>query len=200
MLRRAIAIFSAPVLAVAKALRSERVDTTPEVLAVEAEIDELPESVRWARQFVGQGEYCLGAGGKYPTALKPWTRCAKPAQHRHRNDKDTLIFADCSGFLCRAWGIPRQNADGTWNNTDHLEAVAREQGLTWADARPGDGIVYGAGRQIGHCGLIDTIDEHGPTIVIHCSASGRHAVKREGMDLWRRKGALIVRRPALPET
>lgn len=163
-------------------------DTTPELEAVEREIEDLPASVVWSEQFVGQGEYCLGAGGRYATALKPWTRCAKPDQHRHRHDKDRLIFSDCSGFLCRAWGIPRKRDDGTWLNTDEMERLARLHPVAWADRRPGDGVVYGAGRAIGHCGLYVGGDR-----VIHCSASGRHAVKKEGMGLWVRKGALILR-------
>lgn len=184
MLKRFIAIFA------------PKADTTPEMLAAEAaiELDAVPESVRRARTMVGRGEYCLGAG-RTRGALEPWTDCAHPTKHRHRASVYAETFCDCSGFLCAMWGIPRHNPDDTWNNTDHLERLARRQGIAWMHAQPGDGIVYGAGRAIGHCGLIANVGEGGPLTVIHCSASGRHAVKEEGMGLWRRKGALIVRRP-----
>lgn len=183
-------------ISVATSWLPARRSTDAEMREAEAafELDEVPESVRLALSLVGTGEYCLGAG-KWRGDGPPWTDCAHPGKHSHRHGLREIVYSDCSGFLSACWGIPRQLVDGTWLNTDELERIAKRQGLTWADARPGDGIVYGAGKAIGHCGLIVTCKDGRPSEVVHCSASGRHAVKREDMGLWRRKGALVVRHP-----
>jgi hypothetical protein len=188
VMRRLIEIAWSPIAALLKPPPVP--DTTPEIEAVEREIemDDIPESVRLASLFVdGDWEYCLGAG-KIQIGAPHWTRCAKPTQHRHRHAKTDRVFSDCSGFLTAMWGIPRQLPDGTWLNTDEMERMARLHPVSWDERRPGDGVVYGAGLEIGHCGLYAGNDQ-----VIHCSASGRRAVKRGGLDFWVRKGALILR-------
>jgi hypothetical protein len=154
------------------------------------ELDELPEAVRRARSCVGKGRYCLGAGGKLPEAEAPWSRCAKPTIHAHVGGAD---FSDCSGFAMWCHRLPRQDATGKWWNTDTMEAKARTQGIDWTEAQPGDLVVYGAGAKIGHVGVVATVDASGPRTVIHCSASGKIAVKEEGPALWKRKSALILR-------
>src|SRR5690606_27353121 len=63
--------------------------------------------VRKARQFVGQGKYCLGAGGKDPKAAVPWSKCAKPATHNHEHLG--AVFCDCSGFVDFVLGWSRND-------------------------------------------------------------------------------------------
>jgi hypothetical protein len=189
MLTRAIAIFTDHVRSL---FRPPSTDTDAELAEVERAIDEeaepdLPPSVLLARSLVDTGEYCLGAG-RFREGRPPWTRCAKPGVHRHRHAKTALIFADCSGFLTAMWGIPRQLPDGTWLNTDVLERLAMRFFVPWDEVRPGDGVVYGAGAKIGHCGLYESA-----LSVIHCSASGSVAVKRNAPEWWQAKGALVIR-------
>jgi hypothetical protein len=66
-----------------------------------------------------------------------------------------------------------------WRNTDHLEADARKQvagdvgfEVAWEDCRPGDIIVAGKGKDIGHCGVAGKCGPNGPETVVHCNARG----------------------------
>lgn len=148
--------------------------------------------VRTARSWVGKGRYCLGAGAK-AGSKSPLSACAKPKEHGHEHLGN--VFCDCSGFVCFIIGIPRKNADGTWNNTDHLEKLAKRQGIKWTEAQPGDVVVYGAGAAVGHCGLVSEVDDAGPCKVIHCNAGTPPAIDETDESLFARKGALIWRPP-----
>jgi cell wall-associated NlpC family hydrolase len=169
-------------------------DTTPEIEAVEREIDEEAEplAVRRMLQLVGHGVYCLGAGGRRPDASDPYSSCAKPGTHRHAHRG--RVFCDCSGAICWALGIPRKDpVTGRWLNTDEMERLARRQDIAWMHARPGDVLVFGAGAAIGHCGMVTRCDVGGPSMVAHFSASGTVGGKHEPPTLFKRKGALVWR-------
>lgn len=162
------------------------------------EMDDMPESVRRARSMVGRGVYCLGAGGKDPAAPTPFSGCAHK-EHRHHSARE--IFSDCSGFVAWCCGFTRQHAESKWwRNTDGLEADARGDvpgdlgfEVPWAQAEPGDLLVYGAGPRIGHVGIVSESDDAGPVKVIHCSSSGRVAVKETGPEIFDRNHALVLR-------
>jgi CHAP domain-containing protein len=160
----------------------------------EREIDEYvePEALTRARSMVGKGYYCLGAGGKNPNALDPWSGCAKPATHGHEGLG--RVFSDCSGFIAWCWRLPRHDkTTDTWLNTDELEARGKRQGIPWHKAQPGDVVAYGAGAAIGHCGIASEVDDAGPTKVIHCNAGKAPAVDETSADLFERHGAVIWR-------
>lgn len=167
--------------------------STDEVMQVaELEIDDVPPALARARAFVGKGRYCLGAGNRRPDADAPWTTCAKPGQHAH-HDLGTS-FCDCSGFVTFCHRIPRHsNATGEWAYTDTMEEWGKKQGIAWKDAQLGDIVVYGAGKAIGHCGIVSQVDDAGPTHVIHCQASKRPAVIETTADLFEHKHAVIWR-------
>lgn len=159
------------------------------------------EWVRRARSMVGHGRYCLGAGpGAKGNPRTPFGPCAKPDVHTHEHAGP--VFCDCSGFTSWVTGIPRKDAEtGIWRNTDQLEADAKGKvrgdigyEVAWKDAEPGDLIVYGAGRKIGHVGMVSACDATGPTLVVHCQASKTPAViETVEPGLFKRKGAVILR-------
>lgn len=166
--------------------------TDVEMSAAELEIDEVPTALARARSWVGKGRYCLGAGGKKPSAASPWSKCAKPSQHGH--GEAGTVFCDCSGMVCCAHQIPRQDpATLRWLNTDEMERLGILQGIPWIHAEPGDVVVYGAGAKIGHCGIVSEVDDAGPTKVIHCQASKTPAVIETSADLFERKKAVVWR-------
>ena len=115
--------------------------------------------------------YGMGYGGKALEAAHPFERAA-----------DGVYRCDCSGALARAYRWRRHVTEGGadfWRNTDGLEADARgtvpgDLGhlVPWAEACPGDVLVYGKGPQVGHCGTVGDVDEHGPATVIHCNGRG----------------------------
>lgn len=148
------------------------------------------ERVRRARAWVGKGRYCLGAGAKVGSPT-PFSACAHPKDHSHA--KLGNVFCDCSGFVCFVVGIPRKNADGTWNYTDSFESRAKKQGIPWTKALPGDVVVYGAGKAIGHCGIVVEVDDAGPCKVVHCNAGTPPAVDETDESLFARKHAVIWR-------
>lgn len=158
----------------------------------ELEIDDVPPPLARARAMLGKGRYCLGAGGKRPDADTPWSTCAKPSQHAHK-DFGTA-FSDCSGFTNWCWRMARHDkANDRWYNTDTYERLGKEQGIAWKDAQPGDIVAYGAGKAIGHCGIVSETDDAGPTRIIHCQASKRPAVREDDAEFFFRKGAVIWR-------
>lgn len=168
--------------------------TDAEMREAEADIeaDALPEAVRRARAWVGKGRYCLGAGGKKPEADDPWSTCAKPTTHGHT--PAGRVFCDCSGFVCFVHRLARHDKTaGVWLNTDELEVRGKRQGIAWINARPGDIVSYGAGKAIGHCGIVSEVDDAGPVRVIHCQARGTVAVVETSADLFERKGAVLWR-------
>jgi len=160
---------------------------------------ELPESVMRARSMVGAGFYCLGAGGRDPSAPRPFGACNHPSTHTHGRYGKAL-FCDCSGFVAWCCGLPRKSAEGVWLYTDQLEADARGQvkgdlgdGVPWHLAQPGDLIVYGAGKAIGHVGIVSEVDDAGPVKVIHCQASRAPAVVETSPAVFERHKAVILR-------
>jgi hypothetical protein len=168
------------------------VSTDETMRVAELEIDEVPPALARARAFVGKGRYCLGAGNKRPDAAAPWTTCAKPSQHAHK-DLGTS-FCDCSGFVTFCHQLPRHDrVKDQWLYTDSMEALGKKQGIPWKDAQPGDVVVYGAGKAIGHCGIVSEVDDAGPVKVIHCQASKRPAVIETNADLFEHKKAVIWR-------
>jgi hypothetical protein len=163
-----------------------------------AEEMELPESVRRARAWVGKGRYCLGAGGRDPKAADPWGPCVHPKEHSHA--AAGRVFCDCSGFQAWIFGLPRKSRDGVWFYTDALAADAAGQvkgdlgdGIPWAQAQPGDLVVYGAGPRVGHVGLVSACDATGPSRVIHCQSRGRVAVVETGPQVFVRNRAVVLR-------
>lgn len=155
------------------------------------ELDDVPPALARARSMVGKGRYCLGAGGKRPDAEHPWSTCAKPVSHAHKDLGTT--FCDCSGFVAWSHRLPRKLPSGEWVYTDSMEAWGKKQGITWKDAQPGDVVVYGAGAAIGHCGVVSEVDDAGPVKVIHCQASKKPAVIETSADAFERKKAVIWR-------
>jgi hypothetical protein len=181
-------------------VRAFRTATTPpamvstdEVMHVaELEIDEIHPALARARSMVGKGRYCLGAGGKRPDADHPWSTCAKPSQHAHR-DLGTS-FSDCSGFTNWCHRLPRHDkANDVWLNSDEIERRGKAQGIAWKDALPGDVVAYGNGKAIGHVGIVSEVDDAGPVKVIHCQASKKPAVIETSADLFVHKKAVIWR-------
>ena len=180
--------------------------TDRELAAAEREIEDgaaiveanvRAEWVRRARSMVGHGRYCLGAGGRDVAGRTPFGPCAKPDVHTHEHAG--AVFCDCSGFCAWVVGVPRKH-DGVWFYTDQLEADARGQvkgdlgdGVPWAQAQPGDLVVYGAGPKIGHVGIVSEVDATGPAKVIHCQASTTPAVVETSPTVFRRRGAVILR-------
>ena len=203
LLRRMIAPF----------LPAPRVSTDAEILAVEREIelDEVPVWVLRARQWVGQGHYCLGSGGKDPRALSPWTKCAKPKIHSHA--ALGARFSDCSGFVDFCLGWDRNDPVYGWRYCDSLFADAKKQvpgdlgyEVPIISVRVGDIVVYrskdidGDGDRdiIGHIGIVDFVPTDGPVTwrtirVIHCSSRpvGDPAVKRTDGRLWEKTGVVF---------
>lgn len=159
------------------------------------------EWVRRARSMVGSGRYCLGAGpGAKGNPRTPFGPCAKPDEHTHEHAGP--VFSDCSGFTSWVTGVPRYDVDAkVWRNTDHLQADAEGKvkgdigdGVPWKDALPGDLVVFGAGKRIGHVGIVVETDASGPTRVVHCQASKTPAViETSEPGLFKRKGAVILR-------
>lgn len=177
-------------------------DTTHELVAAERDIEagaELVEAniragwVRKARTTVGAGRYCLGAGAKAGSP-SPLSKCAKPKEHNHEHLG--AVFADCSGWLCWVLGRPRYDkASGRWLNSDEMERLGKLQGIPWTKAQPGDVVAYGAGKAIGHVGLVSEVDDAGPCKVIHCNAGAPPAIDETDESLFARKGAVIWRPP-----
>jgi cell wall-associated NlpC family hydrolase len=133
--------------------------------------------------------YSLGHGGFHPEDDLP-TRSK---------------VCDCSGFVSWALGVCRQCPDPAfpWYETtaivhDTLGDGRHFDHVRWADAQPGDVVVYGdrkdkdGSRHQGHIGIVTAIDTTGPLKVIHCShgasvATG-DAITETSPDLWRRRG------------
>lgn len=170
------------------------------------ELDEIEHpAVARARQFLGQGLYCLGAGGKNPYAADPWSTCAKPSVHTH--EAKGRVFCDCSGFVDYCFGWSRNDPVYGWRYTDAfvrdaLRDVPGDLGyaVQIAECREGDLVVYksadldGDGDRdlIGHVGIIS---KRGATWrdlrVIHCSASGTFAVKETDGRIWEKRGVVF---------
>jgi hypothetical protein len=100
--------------------------------------------------------------------------------------KDALPTADglcdCSGFVCWVLGLKRQSdipfykQYGGWIYTDSMVAdILSSTGIFERLKAPEAGciVVYGAGRQIGHVGIVSEVKEGKMSKVIHCSAGNQ---------------------------
>lgn len=122
--------------------------------------------------------YGLGYGGKganvsHPTMIAP---------HPFELATDGVYRCDCSGALAWAYRFSRHVTEGGadfWRNTDGLERDARGtvpgdlgERVPWNQARPGDLIVDGKGKKVGHTGIVGDVDHTGPVSVVHVNARG----------------------------
>ena len=186
--------------ATAARLFPPRVDTTPELAAVEAEIADpwAAEVVRRALSVEGTGIYGLGKGGRDPLAPSPL---------------DALGRGDCSAFLAWCWSESRKDSDdgddeiaGDWIYTDALarDALGPQRfcrRVAIADVQPGDALVYGAGAKVGHCAIVvgraAAVHAFADLAVAHCHGpSGKGpAITRASGALWdRHDDAIAIRR------
>jgi hypothetical protein len=112
---------------------------------------------------------------------------------------------DCSGFVAWCVGLCRQTGDERfrWVETTAIvhDALGDElyfSHVRWADAQPGDLIVYGdrksadGSKHQGHVGIVSAVDATGPLKVVHCSkgaslATG-DAITETSPDAWRARG------------
>ena len=215
-LRRAISIAVDAVNGVSRMLGiAARVpEPTPDDLLAEVELEEVPESVRRARSVLGQGLYCLGAGGREPKALHPFGMCAKPKDPKHRRHAGKKLCADCSGFADWCLGWTRNDPVYGWRYCDSIFADAKKpvpgdlgHEVPIADVEPGDLVVYrsqdtdGDGDRdlIGHIGIVSAVPVAPATWwnirVIHCSSRGGAAVKETDGAIWSKRGVVFrVRR------
>lgn len=120
-----------------------------------------------ARSVIGKKIiYKLGAGGMDEKYQLP-TRDGK---------------CDCSGFVCWVLGLSRKTKipfyqPGGWIYTDSMvEDINRNAGIFDRLAIPEVGciVVYGAGKKIGHVGIVSEVENGKMKKVIHCS-SGNYA-------------------------
>lgn len=165
------------------------------------------DAVARAMGQVGKGKYILGAGGRDPDAVTPWTK------------RNGALGSDCVGFVLWCWGIDRFQPSfpeyGGWINTDSAMREAERyaqwfERVTLSRALPGDLVVWGsryeAGRRVrvGHVGLI--VDERRVHAlradqraafhmldVVHCSASGNIAVKLQPGRAWDAHNSVVLR-------
>ena len=124
-----------------------------------------------ARSAVSKGiRYKLGSGGTNPTSALP------TSDH----------FCDCSGFVCWALGLSRKTTlpfyqkYGGWIFTDSMVADVNSQaGIFEKVATPEVGciVVYGAGAQIGHVGILSEVENGQMKKVIHCSRGNDNKFK-----------------------
>lgn len=138
--------------------------------------------------------YKLGAGGRDP-------RKAHPA---------VAGQCDCSGFAAWCLGVDRYLPNGSiphlpggeWFETTQLVRDAKSPfgfvaEVYWAEARPGDLVVYGdrAGKQ-GHVGVVVEVGQDGPTKVAHCSMGNERrgdAIRVTGPAAFSGSGAIAAR-------
>jgi len=119
--------------------------------------------IKKAKSAINKGiRYKLGMGGTNPTAKLP----------------DQNHLCDCSGFVCWALGlnrktdIPFYKKFGGWIFTDSMVAdINSSAGIFEKLNTPAVGciVVYGAGAQIGHVGIVSEVAEGKMKKVIHCS-------------------------------
>lgn len=117
-----------------------------------------------AKSAINKGiRYKLGSGGMNPKSLLPTTN----------------LLCDCSGFVCWVLGISRKTdilfykKFGGWIYTDSMvEDINNQVGIFEKLNNPEVGciVVYGAGNEIGHVGLVSEVDNGQMSKVIHCSS------------------------------
>lgn len=127
--------------------------------------------IKKAKSAINKGiRYKLGMGGTNPSAKMP--------------DQDNLC--DCSGFVCWALGlnrktdIPFYKKFGGWIFTDSMVAdINTDAGIFEKLNTPVAGciVVYGAGAQIGHVGIVSEVAEGKMKKVIHCSHGNDNTFK-----------------------
>lgn len=146
------------------------------------------ELIARAREAIGQGiRYKLGSGGMNPNASLP----------AHDNK------CDCSGFICWVLGLSRETnipfykKYGGWIFTDSMvDDVNSNSGIfdRLALPEPGCIVVYGAGKAIGHVGLVSDVSDGEMVSVIHCSSGNDRrfgdAIKETSPDVFMRPDAL----------
>jgi hypothetical protein len=170
--------FNLPVTAI---LASNPHIANPDLIAVGQvihilNIEDLPESATFevpgspssyvlrARSVVNCDiKYKLGSGGLNPNSQLP------------SNDK----LCDCSGFVCwvfhlsRKTNIPFYKQYGGWIFTDSMvEDINSSTGIFERLTVPSVGciVVYGAGKKIGHVGIVSEVQNNLMKKVIHCSS------------------------------
>lgn len=117
-----------------------------------------------ARLAINKGiRYKLGSGGMNPDTPLPTTD----------------MQCDCSGFVCWVLGVSRKttipfyNKFGGWIYTDSMvEDINSSAGIFERVTTPEIGcmVVYGAGRAIGHVGIVSETQNGQMLKVIHCSS------------------------------
>lgn len=147
------------------------------------------EAVGRARLACGHGcVYVLGKGGMSPLSDFPF---------------DGNKECDCSGAA--NWFLGRSRFDGKeWWGTDQIDADASGvqslfRKVPWAEARPGDLVVYPhqTPGHHGHVGLVTQTDGSGPSRVIHCSLGNFNkagdAIQETGPAVFTLHGAIVAR-------
>lgn len=137
-----------------------------------------------ARSAINKGiRYKLGSGGMKPEA-------ALPASNK---------LCDCSGFVCWVLGVSRKSTIpfytryGGWIYTDSMVAdVNSNAGIFEKINIPEAGsiVVYGAGDQIGHVGIVSKVSNGKMEKVIHCSSGNdrrfRDSIQETNPDVFNR--------------
>ena len=140
--------------------------------------------VRRARSAINKGiRYRLGEGGTTPGLNLPTSN----------------KLCDCSGFVCWILGISRKTTIpfysrfGGWIYTDSMVAdINNQAGIFEKINIPEMGciVVYGAGHEIGHCGLVSKVTGGQMTKVIHCSKGNdnkyRDSIQETSPDIFNR--------------
>jgi cell wall-associated NlpC family hydrolase len=141
-----------------------------------------------ARTAIGKGtRYKLGSGGMSPAATSP-------AANK---------LCDCSGFVCWVYGLSRKTTlpfyqkYGGWIYTDSMVAdVNSDSGIfeSLSAPEPGCMVVYGAGKQIGHVGIVSEVENGLMKKVIHCSSGNdrkfNDAIQETAPTVFNRADAL----------
>ena len=152
-------------------LRSEQEQAPPDPLAA----NRLRAIARARVIAAGPSRYKLGAGGRNPLAMTPFT------------DRDGVLGCDCVGFTAWCLGHDRyqpktfSHYDG-WINCDSLMADARG-GQSWYEQvrKPESGdvvvfpsiVVHGERKRIGHIGLVTFVPANMPDDVYGLSDTER---------------------------
>ena len=103
---------------------------------------------------------------------------------------------DCSGYVLWCYSLPRENSDGTWNNTDAIynDAMGSQVRFVRIDTPiVGAMMVFPGGRDgpYGHIGIIAEVKNGQVTKVIHCSAAADIAITTP--EVFFANGAIMVK-------
>ncbi|MFZ4931546.1 LysM peptidoglycan-binding domain-containing protein [Chryseobacterium sp. Mn2064] len=143
--------------------------------------------IKKAKSVIGKKIiYKLGAGGM--------------DEKYHLPTKDGKC--DCSGFVCWVLGLSRKTKipfyqPGGWIYTDSMvDDINRNTGIFDRLTVPEVGciVVYGAGKEIGHVGLVSEVENGRMKKVIHCSSgnysSFNDAIQETSPKVFERADAL----------